>query len=139
MTRSQRILLVVCLPLFAWLVHFNLCDWDINGTRAFFPSPYERAGLWTWQGSNPATGQLRPVGLFGEPAIDRGTALMCGVFLPLALIAAAAFAALGFRSHHRHTHGLCAKCGYDLRGCIAERCPECGSGEAAHRRDAEKL
>jgi hypothetical protein len=26
-------------------------------------------------------------------------------------------------------HGLCAKCGYDLRGDNSERCPECGEAK----------
>lgn len=26
-----------------------------------------------------------------------------------------------------YTKGLCVLCGYDLRGCVSTRCPECGS------------
>lgn len=30
------------------------------------------------------------------------------------------------RWRRRRKHGLCAKCGYDLRGLTKPRCPECG-------------
>ncbi len=39
------------------------------------------------------------------------------------------------RSRHRHGRGLCARCGYDLRGSSSGDCPECGprSGAGASR------
>jgi hypothetical protein len=30
------------------------------------------------------------------------------------------------RTNHRMENGLCAYCGYDLRGTEADQCPECG-------------
>ena len=56
------------------------------------------------------------------------------VSIPLwfATLAFAAYPALAlirgpFRRYRRRKRGLCATCGYDLRGS-PERCPECGAG-----------
>jgi hypothetical protein len=55
-----------------------------------------------------------------------------GVIVPvwiliLALLLPAWVAGRGLsRMIHRHVHGLCAKCGYDLRASLL-RCPECGA------------
>jgi hypothetical protein len=58
-------------------------------------------------------------------------------FLPWAVLASAAFAAGQWVRRHGIDPGLCAKCGYDLRGLPSKRCPECGhdSESAASRVD----
>ena len=42
------------------------------------------------------------------------------------------------RRRHRRKHGLCLRCGYDLRGSLeAGRCPECGTGFDSQTREHE--
>jgi hypothetical protein len=36
------------------------------------------------------------------------------------------------RRRYRLQHGACPRCNYDLRGCTAEVCPECGAATISH-------
>jgi hypothetical protein len=123
MTGAQRILVLFCLPLFAWLLHSNLCEWSFTGKGDY-------TGLITW--ARPAQNSTWNVyGLFVEPMANWLAAFVMGVVLPLALIAVEAFLLLGLRHQHRSEHSLCVHCGYDLRGTPGiEKCPECGKGRA---------
>ncbi len=42
------------------------------------------------------------------------------------MLAACGIGAAGFVLRQRLTWGMCPRCGYDLRGVAAARCPECG-------------
>lgn len=57
--------------------------------------------------------------------------LGCWAFqLPLTLplfIAAGALALTDWRRQRTRPKNVCGKCGYDLRGCVSGRCPECGT------------
>jgi hypothetical protein len=60
-----------------------------------------------------------------------GTALMLGMIIflaapPVALLAGWSIYRQATAAEREKT-GLCPTCGYDLRGIIAERCPECGT------------
>lgn len=58
-----------------------------------------------------------------------GMTFHCGGWLPIAV----AIVVIGLavrqpiRRHRRAQRGLCAQCGYDLRGNVSGRCSECGS------------
>lgn len=55
--------------------------------------------------------------------------LAIGVTLP---IVAFVVLARADRLWRRHERGACLSCGYDLRGVVVDRCPECGVGVHSH-------
>jgi len=75
-------------------------------------------------------------GFFGGRPYLSETDLECVAPLWLVLILQSIAPALWLRSHwrkRRYAHGLCAVCGYDLRG-TPSRCPECGQVTAENPR-----
>ena len=80
-----------------------------------------------WDWDNPAlkgpkhnpTVRLMPLGLILNPIIIGGGGYAL-LFSPLIAFV------LG-RRFERLRHGLCVRCGYDVRGIEGEACPECGS------------
>ena len=68
-------------------------------------------------------GQLISSGKSGVAVV--GFPLLLPLIVIALLLAPTAISFLGARFGKSHQMGLCAKCGYDLRGS-KERCPECG-------------
>ena len=66
---------------------------------------------------------------YGEGFFETAIAtFMEGLLLAteVALIATVAFGFRRMTGHPLQPLGMCVGCGYDLRGCPSERCPECG-------------
>ena len=90
------------------------------------------------------TAAIKAVALAAAASVFMGLILVCalggllpggwslglGLFVMLIGIPAAALAGIGsYRQTletERHKVGLCPQCGYDLRGSMGLRCPECG-------------
>ena len=156
MLRSQRILLVVGLLLVAWLLHVNFCEWvwKETVTTTFGNAsvrPYAPICAWVHDpqaagppvitgvgpGGPTATrpGPTRPsyIGLFTQNYTGRTESVLLGIIVPLLLTMLVMYLGLGWRRDARVARGLCAGCGYDLRGLKepSARCPECGMALAA--------
>jgi hypothetical protein len=97
---------------------------------SYFPKPLPRrfrshqrdvAGFAVWRGSVRHYVLLSPSPLWGV-AVPHWFVFLCMAVLPVRWM-------LSWRARRaakwRVRHGLCARCGYDLRGGSA-RCPECG-------------
>lgn|SRR5262245_24947891 len=139
MIKSQRILVGISLPLLAWVLHVGMCDWAWRQpiTRTTSAQP-DQAPLLAVRGRDPQQQQrvvLLYTGILTQPGIEVLPAMIWGIALPLALIAADMYLILGWRHQSRLAHGLCANCGYDLRGRergegsappLGGPCPECG-------------
>jgi len=137
MLLSQRILLIAGLLVIAWLLHVNLCDWMVNG------QPMRRQGaqqqeILAWVATETTHGTGDPTttyttytftGLFTELGVGYTASFALGVIVPLALVLLVGCLLLGARPAIRRQRGLCAKCGYDLRGLngTSTKCPECGA------------
>ena len=68
-----------------------------------------------------------PIGLRGSPAILEPVFLVLIVILSvLAILESTPRRREVRRQAIRIRCGQCVQCGYDLRGCEHERCPECG-------------
>lgn len=79
-------------------------------------------GIWGWLGFG--NGKLT----FGPAWRAQYTTIpFCLIVLPSATLPAV-WLRRRLRNRYRDRHGLCLKCGYDLRGS-AGRCPECGSAD----------
>ena len=154
MTRSQRILIVVGLPLLAWVMHGLLCEWAYKTTSRSMATArivaYRHEVAITsravprrvTQPSNtrrsvvpPPRGRAAFTGLFAQSGVGEGFAVTFGVVVPLALLGLNAFLLLGWRHAARLARHGCPDCGYDLRGNLDPitsrphgRCPECGTG-----------
>lgn len=76
---------------------------------------------------------MRSVSTVGHVSLDKG---FVGLTLPLwwLFITSGGAAALihHFRSTRIDSSFGCSVCGYDLRACLSERCPECGSITGKH-------
>ncbi len=130
MIRSQRVLMAVGLLVVAGTLHAMLCEWDYHHTST------TRMPCIVGYKHEPAVAQSRGrsrhnwyTGLFAEPDVGKGIAVVFGVITPLVLVALDAYLLLGWRHAARMARGLCPRCGYDLRGTghrNAGRCPECG-------------
>ena len=160
MLRSQRILIVVSLVFIAWLLHVNMCDWAINRRATYYSSGNRpHTIICGWESSplpsaatapimqpspspfNPQSVQTLPrgitmfdvkvTGLLTQRSTSRKEGLYVGVLLPLAMLIAAIYLWLGGRHAARIARGLCANCGYDLKGSPeSAHCPECGAKTA---------
>src|SRR5687768_11205503 len=128
MTRLQRIFLAICLPLFAWLLHISHCDWHYNDQVLLSPpaDSGRSTPIWIRQRFDLGSRVTLTTGIVAQPQVERQTALLWGILLPLILLAGDVFFMLGFRTRHRRERGLCTVCGFDLRG-TSDRCPECGT------------
>ena len=119
MTRSQRILIVVFLPVMAWLLNVTHCNW-----------------VYRWRSGGSSViiyehDDARTVrtGILAQPGVNPSAAALIGLAVPLTLLALDVYIVLGWRRAARVARGLCAKCGYDLRG-TESKCPECGTPRA---------
>ena len=157
MLRSQRILIATGLLVIAWILHVNMCEWvfnssvqlySFNGVPVFTP-----ICVWIRQPppSSPATvvaapGPMQPpsppprpvyTGVLTQAYVGRTEAVVIGIVLPLLLVMLVAYLSLGWRRDVRSMRGLCATCGYDLRGVAVgadastTKCPECGTSSSS--------
>ena len=85
------------------------------------PSGRDEIARWTWLGMSVAVGPLPNTGL-------RVHSIEFHAFLLVAVFGAYPVRALllpSARRARRKGRGLCINCGYDLRGLVERRCPEC--------------
>jgi hypothetical protein len=132
LSRAQRILIItVCLATAA-LLHVSLCNW-------YWRVGAGRGGLgvallgWNQPVAGVAPGVF--TGLRTGAGVDQADGLVFGVAVPILLLGAAGFVALGWRRAARTAAGRCPGCGYDLRGGCGAACPECGRGRPVSSRD----
>jgi hypothetical protein len=132
MLLSQRIVLIVGLLVVAWLLHVNLCDWKINEGVLAGDDHHREICAWVTTEDAATPGSAIPkdayTGLFTERDVGFAESFTLGVVGPLLLLLLVTCLLLGARHASRVQHGLCIKCGYDLRGLngASARCPECG-------------
>jgi hypothetical protein len=128
MLPSQRILLAVSLLLIAWVLHVSLCDWVINGP--IMGGDGGQRPIWSWHEVRGAPGAIPTyTGVYTQRHAGRTESLLLGIIVPLLLITLVVYLYLGWRRDRRVACGLCAACGYDLRGVpeSTRKCPECGT------------
>jgi len=131
MSGKQRLLLIIGLLLIGACLHFGLCDWTLS--RNLGRQNSDLALLATSQPFRDGQGQELKYdlgreyrGLLTSHGVSRTEGLVFGVAAPMATVLYAVYLALGWRRSRRITLGLCAHCGYDLRGAETSKCPECG-------------
>ena len=145
MLRSQRIIIIIGLALIAWLLHVNMCDWAFRRlVTTYSTGGGGRYTLICGWATEPVASTRTPAapmppnismvdvhvtGLLAQQGISRREAMLVGIVLPVAMLTAALCLWLGVRHAGRIARGLCANCGYDLKGSPdAAKCPECGAG-----------
>lgn len=124
MTTAQRIFLIVALVAIAGLMHFKFCEWGYQTGGSGRPI----YGMETQPQAATGT-NWSATGVFARNKSDRADryiAIIGGIFIPLSMLAGATFVALGWKRAHRRERNRCEKCGYELMGSTATRCPECG-------------
>jgi hypothetical protein len=128
MLRSQRRLVACGLVLAAVLLHVNLCEWKFRSVARPYDGTarrYRQQPIGGW--SNESTLYR---GLVSDTDVDLADAVVFGIVAPMGLMMTLAYLWMGWRREARVRRGLCAACGYDLRGREAGPCPECGAGGA---------
>lgn len=103
------------------------------GSRSFVVG-VGSGSLGVWWGGLPPAGimciptQKRPLRLVWLPTYGCASG-WCAVSLPLwpVVLLMAIVSAKTWRKGRAVPAGCCARCEYDLRGSVSERCPECGS------------
>lgn len=139
MLRAQRIVLMVGLVVIALLLHVNACQWRWRALG--WQETTGNAVIVFWTEHPPANAAGAPLlggvaasrytAIFpdaGVPEGNRFVAVVAGIVAPLALLMIVAMLGLGWRYQERVRRGLCATCGYDLRGHPAPTRPA-GEGE----------
>lgn len=125
--KSQALLVLIGLPVLALTLHLTFCEWHwkaILGTVG--NTTYNRRELLSFShGAIPPSASMRS-GLFARHSVE--AAKLCGIIIPLALLAVQTYLVLGWRYQARARRGLCPNCGYDLKGAKSQPCPECGHG-----------
>ena len=132
--RAQRILVVGGLLFLAWLLHFLLCDWNYKYHIVQASSKSRLILVHRHRHPDEPPRTTFSVGFYSGLFTDargdsRNIAVIFGVAVPLVLVGVCAYLIIGWRQQSRVTRGLCAECGYDLRGDNTTRlskCPECG-------------
>ena len=137
MIRAQRILAFTGLLVVAWLLHTLLCEWrykvhksSVRGSEILVVNAGTLAvPARTPPGTPTKTRTEQAVtGLFAQRE-PTSFAIVFGVITPLVLLAVDVYLVLGWRYQSRLQSGRCPKCGYDLKGNLADaagKCPECG-------------
>jgi hypothetical protein len=125
-------------PVLAIALHLSLCDWHYKARLSFFSSTGDshilmRSTIWARTERDPTSIAIVTTGLTTGLWIDRGTAVVWGVFVPLTMIAGDICWLLGWRRRSRLAAGCCAACGYDLRAATSDKCPECGTSTASRK------
>ena len=123
MIKSQRMLIVIVLPLLALILHTTFCEWRFkaraNPSRPILAYQHEQ---------QRGIGGLRYFphsGLFSQ-GTSRELAVIVGIVAPLLLLATDVYLLLGWRFQRAVARGRCPHCGYDLSGTDHTLCPECG-------------
>lgn len=124
MAHVRRWLVIVVLVGLAVFLHTKLCEWSTTwrsrGGGAI-------VAWWAHENPDPADSPRTEYwAIAPDSGAERPFAIVYGIALPVAMLTAAACLAISSREAARRAKGLCAKCGYDLRGVRDGRCPECG-------------
>ncbi len=101
--------------------------------RSVYSSSIGSIGFLLYRGHFSCT-KSGPVPPRGGDVMPRSNPEIWSVRVPIWPIAALFAVALPgielahrLRRHRRHKHGLCVKCGYNLKGLSESRCPECNT------------
>lgn len=128
MRTPQRVVLIITLFLLAWMMHTSFCEWvwreGVHENQLLFggffaenqkptQSPFSVSAQDAW-------------GVRVEYGTNRTLCILLGMVLPLALLCIAVFLAVGMRHARRREHGMCLRCGFDLKYNYDNGCPECG-------------
>ena len=135
--KSQRLIVLVGLPLVALILHTTFCDWHFR--HRVSSSLVTRARIVGFAQDDPTASLTNPRGRAGRFSIvtglyspwraSRSLSIVCGVVVPLTLVGITLYLHFGWRHTGRITRGLCPKCSYDLCGddeTPKNVCPECG-------------
>ena len=135
MNRPQKILIIAGSLLVAGFLLVKLCDWTYRESSSWgrviasYPHASPPAAAVERRRPGRSRGMLH-TGLLAQRSVERSTAIIAGVVVPLTLVALTAYILLGWREDGRRRVNRCPKCGYDLRGTKSPhlgRCPECGT------------